>query len=382
MKQNVFLLVLSILLIASCSSPESKNEQGACTFNLPMQQRDDSPDNFNKFFKFSHVISLETRDDCLIKAISKVLFYKKEIYILDKREKQILAFDERGKFLRSYTHRGSSPQEYVYLTDFSILNDTLYLIDGIQGKLLLYGMNDSFIGTEKIERTHAIHFFNKQRYASNRGLGLAERNSRHSYHSYAFYDNSKLVEEDVRFNRHLLGYSFTHGFGSNYFYTYNDSVFTLFPFNDTIYSIHASSGRLAPYLAIHIGTDRVNVSTGKAQIEVLRKVPPAVFAFYKWGNYHLFSYSYKGKSYNVLIRENDILFHGSFICDSNYLPIHTVAYDSDDEHELLLSVVQPFEIGFEKYANKNPVIKSLAAKVTADSNPILVFYKPLFQTLK
>lgn len=375
--RSTSLIIPFVCLLISCQQvkQQSANEE-VRTLEMPSQRRDAS-DTFNDFFRYSHLIPLETNDGCLIRFISKIAFYKEHIYILDALDKGVLAFDMHGHFVRGYKHLGQGPEEYVSLTDFSIQNDTLHLIDCGQGRLLSYTLDDAFISAAPIEKTDAIYLFSKDRYASNRGFGLAKQNSNTSK-SYAFYDNGKMIVEDVPFNKHLLGRRFTYGFGNNYFYTYADSVFTLFPLNDTIYGVNPQSGKLSPYIAIETGGESISLKDGEAQVKKLSETGTSIFALYKWNSHLLFTYK-KGKEWvNVLTHNDNVLFHGQFIRDENYLPIHTVSYDTDKEHNLLLSIIQPSEIGFQPYSDKSPVIKELAAKVTDDSNPILVFYQPQF----
>lgn len=379
MKRSLFtFLVISFAcLLNSCQQVKQEvHKEEVHTLKMPSQRRDAST-MFNDFFRYSHLVPLETNDDCLIRFISKIAFYKERIYILDALDKGVLTFDMQGRFVRGYKHLGQGPEEYASLTDFCIRNDTLFLIDRSQGRLLSYTLDDTFISSESIEKTDAIYLFSKDRYASNRGFGLAKQNSNTSQ-SYAFYDNGKMIVEDVPFNKHLLGRRFTYGFGSNYFYTYADSVFTSFPLNDTIYWVNTQSGELSPYIAIKTGGESIDLRDGEAQVKELSETGTSIFALYKWDSHLLFTYK-KGKEWiNVLTHNDNVLFHGQFIRDENYLPIHTVSYDTDKEHNLLLSIIQPSEIGFQPYSDKSPVIKELAAKVTDDSNPILVFYQPQF----
>ncbi len=373
----IFLIIPYVCLLNSCQQVKQKaaNEE-VRTLEMPSQRRDAS-DTFNDFFRFSHLIPLETNDDCLIRFISKIAFYKERIYILDALDKGLLAFNMQGQFVRGYKHLGQGPEEYASLTDFSIQNDTLYLIDCGQGRLVSYTLDDTFISSASIEKTEAVHLFSKDRYASNRGFGLAEQNSNTSQ-SYAFYDKGKRTVEDVPFNKYLLGHRFTYGFGNNYFYTYTDSVFISFPLNDTIYWVNAQSGELSPYIAIQTGEESIGLEDREAQVKKLSETGTSIFALYKWNSHLLFTYK-KGKEWtNVLTHNDNVLFHGRFVWDENYLPVHTVSYDTDKEHNLLLSIIQPSEINFQRYAAESPVIKELSTKITDDSNPILVFYQPVF----
>ena len=370
---RLFLLAITLLcLFISCEQLGRKAVEKVQTLDLT-SQREDNPKLFNDYFKYVHSIPLETNDSCLIRFISKIQFYKETIYILDALEKSVFAFDRQGQFLRSYKHQGQGPEEYTSLTDFFVKNDTLFLLDGRQGRLLQYTLEDTFIAVDAIERTDAIYLWDKGRYASHRGFGFAVRNNE-QFHSYAFYKNGEMMEESVPFNKHLLGHRFTHGFGSNQFYTYNDSVYALFSFNDTIYAVDAQSGKLSPYLAIKTSGKRIRLDDGKAEVEKLSETSSSIFGFYKWRLYQMFTYTQGNEWINVLAHHNEILFHGKWGRDENHLPVHVVCYDTDRGHELLLSVIQPSEINFQKC----PVAKDWANTVTVESNPILVFYQPKF----
>ena len=230
---------------------------------------------------------------------------------MDALEKSVFAFDKQGRFLQRYEHLGQGPEEYTSLTDFFVKNGTLFLVDGRQGRLLQYTLEDTFIAVDAIERIDAIYLWDKGRYASHRGFGFAVRNNE-QFHSYAFYKNGEMVQENAPFNKHLLGRRFTHGFGSNNFYAYNDSVYALFSFNDTIYSVNAHSGTLSPYLAIKTSGKRIQLDDGEAEVKKLSKTSSSIFGFYKWRQHLMFAYTKGDEWINVLACNNEILFHGKW----------------------------------------------------------------------
>ena len=217
----------------------------------------------------------------------------------------------------------------------------------------------------------------------NKKLGVADRNSDKLYCSYAFYDEGKKVHEKVPFNKHLCGYAFTHGEGANNFYVYGDSIFTLFPFNDTIYTVK-NDGDLNPYMVIKIGKEYICLDDDKKQVDKLRteQIVSSIHAFYKWDKYLFFSYFYKDDPCKSVLVKDDctILYHGSLALDENLLPIHTVAYDTDNAERLLLSVIRPFEILpiAKDRTGKSIVWDELSGRISEEGNPILVFYEPIF----
>lgn len=376
-------IVLLIFLLCSCShSNHSVKDINCSTFEVPLS-REDSSGVFNSFFKLKHLVVLETKDESIIRRISKVAFYKGNIFIMDHIEKKIFVFNENGDFLKSYHHYGQGPGEYVSLADFMIKNDTLYLLDELGGRLLQYSMADSLLHVQNVDKAEGVYVFSDGKFALNKKLGVADGNTDKLYCSYAFYNQGKKVREEVPFNKHLCGYSFTHGEGANNFYAYDDSIFTLFPFNDTIYTVK-NDGELKPYMAIQIGKEHIRLDDDKKQVDKLRTelITPFIHAFYKWDKYLFYSYFYKddpGRS--VLVKDDcTLLYHGSLGLDENRLPIHPVAYDTDNTERLLLSVIRPFEImpATKNRTGKNRILDKLAGRVSEEGNPIFVFYEPLF----
>ncbi|WP_308554354.1 6-bladed beta-propeller [uncultured Mediterranea sp.] len=372
------ILLLCICLMTSCQDKKVEVEHGVDILEVPLQREDDFA-SFLSHFDFSHIVPLETNDSCLIRFITKIQIYESQIYILDKLQKQIFTFNEEGGFLKRYKHLGQGPGEYSSLTDFSIVHDTLYLVDGSKGRLLRYRLDDTFIDEETIGVTDGVYVFSDRRWALNKKFGSSTHTS--SCQCYAFYEDGKEVYQDIPFNEHLRGYAFTQGEGGNNFYAYDDSVFTFFPYNDTIYTVNAGSGRLTPYMAVRVGDERIRLDDDKVTVNRLRKkdITPTIHAFYKWGNYHLFAYFHKDNpcKYVLLKGKDNVLFHGTSAWDENYLPIKVVAYDTDSNCHLLLSVIRPYEIP-SRYSDKSPILKKLSDNVSAEDNPILVFYRPTF----
>lgn len=382
MKKNTLIIFLTFLVLSCNQGVRSDKMVNCVTLEVPLS-REDSPKTFDSLFKLKHLVALETNVECLIRRVSKIVFYKNNIYVLDGREKKIFTFNDKGDFLKCYNHLGQGPGEYVSLVDFTVKNDTLFLLDGSGAQLLQYSLADSLLCTLKIDKAEGLYVFSNGKFALNRKLGFADRDPDNSYRSYAFYDKSKKVHDRIPFNKHLCGYSFTHGEGANNFYTYDDSIFTLFPFNDTIYSVK-ENGDLNPYIAVQIGKEHINLSDDKKQVDKLRieGITPSIHAFYKWNEYLFFSYFYKDKPSKCALAKKDgnILYHGSLTLDENLLPIHAVAYDTDDTNKLLLSVMRPFEILpiAKRNSGKSNILDELADKCLEDGNPIFAFYEPKF----
>lgn len=386
MKRKLLLTALSAFLLLSCNSNHSSKVKGTeniVTVDIPSSEANFSK-NFDSLFDFRNFVALETNDECLLKKVSKVSFYNKEIYILDEREKKIYVFSNEGKYRRCYSHLGQGPGEYLSLSDFTIKKDTLYILDGLGGKLLQYGLNDSLLKSLDVEKAQGIHVFSNTKFALNKALGHADGSTKKVHYSYVMYDKGNKLYDEVPFNSHLCGYGLSLGSGANSFYTYNDTVYTLFPYNDTIYTIDNERGNLRPYLAAGKNIERIHLDDDKKQVDKFRKewLIPSIFSFYKWGKHLFFAYSYKKEGFKFVFAEEngDILYHGPLGLDKNRLPIHPVAYDTDAADGCLLSVINSFEVLSiaEKGTKGSNVLNEISNKIQQDDNPVLVFYNVKF----
>ena len=380
MKKSKLIYLLLLFICFACTDRREPKEK-VRSIVIPVD-RVDKPALFDSFFKMSRYIRLETTPECLIRKISKVVFYRENIYIQDSETNKISVFSGDGKYLKGIDHKGQGPGEYLRLTDFSIKDDVLYLLDRSGGKLLLYSLEDAFIDAKDIEKARTVSVLADGKYAVNMELGCADNMQNKQYYSYAYYEDSEAIHKDVAYNRELCGLSFSLSEGGNGFYTYSDSLFTLFPFNDTIYTVNHKDGRLSPYLSIKIGDKSIGLQDDKDEVKKLQKqgISTSVFSFYKLNSWTLFSYYYResNRQYALVDANNEVLFNGPFGLDANKIPVRIIAYDDDKEIAEVMSVAYPFELLriAKRHAATSDVLKQIATQISEEDNPILFFYEP------
>lgn len=365
-------------VFASCRQRKDAAFCGVPVINVPLDRKD-NPALFDSIFRFSHYIVLETNDKSLIRHIGKIVFAGDDIYVLDDRENKILVFDENGKYIRQHSHLGQGPGEYLSLRDFQVKGDTLFLLDRLGAKLLAYGTNDSLLQVKEVEKAKGFYLFGNGSYALNMELGSADGRTGKQFYSYAYFDGEKPVVRGGAYNKELCGLSFSQDEGANSFYLYNDSLFTFFPYNDTIYCVDREKGRLLPYMSVLIGDERITMEDGKARIKELKEkgIVNSIFSFYKWDNRMLFSYYYKkeNRKYVLADSEGNVLFKGAFTLDKDKLPVRVVPYDGNSNKKLLSLINSTVLLSLaEKYGEKSRTLKDISEKVTEEGNPVLVFY--------
>ena len=77
--------------------------------------------------------------DTFVSMITKVAMTDNRIYVLDPKLSKVVVFDSKGKGVGQVGCKGQGKSEYVSITDFCLSdNGDIYLIDGVQKKLLVF----------------------------------------------------------------------------------------------------------------------------------------------------------------------------------------------------------------------------------------------------
>ena len=83
-------------------------------------------------------ITLETTDDCLIGEVLKIIYEDDMLIVADNMSHSVFFFNTEGKFLNSICKIGRGPDEYFELTDISVRDGKVWLLDNISCKVLCY----------------------------------------------------------------------------------------------------------------------------------------------------------------------------------------------------------------------------------------------------
>ncbi|PHN01283.1 6-bladed beta-propeller [Flavilitoribacter nigricans] len=142
-----FILLIVLISILACQS-DSAVPQG---LSSPVRIEIDIRDTTSYFVpKTHHFIKLESNESSLIENIRFVKKENDRIWILDDKRSAILTFDHEGKFLFRIESLGKGPGEYLYLDDFDVYEDKIYLLSGYQRKLLIFNEDGNFISERSI----------------------------------------------------------------------------------------------------------------------------------------------------------------------------------------------------------------------------------------
>lgn len=141
---KIYLCVVLSLLFVSCF--ESKEKK----YIISIDTNRIKTIKLDELFSEIEINPLHTSDSSLISEIIKIIFWKDELYILDRKQKAILIFDVNGRFYRKLRKVGRGPGEYLDIADFTInpYNNNIELVDG--QNLYVYDNIGRFINRVKI----------------------------------------------------------------------------------------------------------------------------------------------------------------------------------------------------------------------------------------
>lgn len=105
--------------------------------------------NLSRIGKELSYLPLETSPQCLIQEIDKILFSKSFIFVNDTRNR-LLQFDKNGKFLRQIGSLGRGPEEYLFVYDFCLNEETNEIYIFSLDKMLVFSFEGKFKKTIKL----------------------------------------------------------------------------------------------------------------------------------------------------------------------------------------------------------------------------------------
>jgi hypothetical protein len=141
-----------------------------------------SENGIDNFFESYYSISLETKDECLISDIKKIIISNEKLYILDEKQPQIFIFDKNGYYLNKIDKKGEGPTEYYDIADFFVFDSSICLLSRIGRKILVYSDNIEFI------KSYSLSDFYDYFYPVNGNVFLYANYSNDTHYNISVYN--------------------------------------------------------------------------------------------------------------------------------------------------------------------------------------------------
>jgi len=143
--KNYFFTLLLLIVICSCTSKNVDNRtiDVARAINNPISL------GINKYVSKIKYVPLETKSECMIGDVKKILKSKEFIFVADFSD-NLFVFDLNGKFVKKVGNKGKGPNEYNTITDFAINNVKNEIIIASLNEFLVFKFNGDFIRKSRL----------------------------------------------------------------------------------------------------------------------------------------------------------------------------------------------------------------------------------------
>lgn len=159
MKAYYIIIALLILVTNGCSDKKQEVLQNVVPIVVDW-------DNIIEKFDYSPlvedsalIVPLETRDDCLIGNIFKLVYQNHKIYVADDLGKAVYVFDETGRLLSKLRAVGNGPKEYLAIEGFTVHNSQLLIYDKMKRKILFYKEDGQFLYEKDASKVWGMDLF-------------------------------------------------------------------------------------------------------------------------------------------------------------------------------------------------------------------------------
>ena len=150
---RLLVLFCAGILVVSCREQKKSAPTGADVKEVTFKE---APKDFliASSFKNIHMIQLETKEECLISDIKRVVDVEGKVYVLT-RTNEIFCFDRAtGKYIRTIGRLGEGPGEYVSAMDicYDEKEKCICVVDYYKGAIHSYSLDGRFIGDRQLDK--------------------------------------------------------------------------------------------------------------------------------------------------------------------------------------------------------------------------------------
>ncbi len=146
---------------------------------------------FKNYFSIKKIIVLETNEESMISSVSKILYIKDNIYILDLKYSGVKVFNKEGKYLFSIGKLGQGPGEFSKIFDMNYdkKNSCIHIFSNDDMKMAKFKLNGDFVSESKVPFFSAYFSLIEDKYLFYSNYNTSELN-----------DRNNLILSDLKFN--------------------------------------------------------------------------------------------------------------------------------------------------------------------------------------
>ncbi|NVK85921.1 MAG: 6-bladed beta-propeller [Cytophagia bacterium] len=226
------LLITSLLIFSlfhACSSSDPKEKDSS--FHTYSVNLSGTEKHFFEQIESLSLTVLEETDSSLFGTISNIELHGSSLYVVEGKQRRLFQFSNQGKFLALLNSVGEGPNEYLRITDLSIKEGKITILDQPRQRVSFWTQNLQFIDSEK--------------------LGFSANNFQVLNDGTYLFDNSYILPNDTTFSslivtnhdfsiqRGLIPFSHERqlGFANNSIQQLDEGYYYRPIYNDTVYFI-------------------------------------------------------------------------------------------------------------------------------------------------
>lgn len=386
MKSKIFILLIVLLNFSSCSFRESKihNASDIIPIELSALEEIDPFTSSNKYFNKYRLLRLETKDDCLIKWIEKIVVDENYLFIKDSNHK-LYVFDLiTGHFFNSIGKIGTGPTELLTFVDFYIdsIEKAVFIYDMSKAKMFKYSYrgdlleilncsNCQFSDFTNLTYVHGgdiiLTMFNNSSVRYNyKVLDTGKYNLKGEYLPYCATGFLNLVFKDQKVACNKTDcYAVTYLSDTVYQYTSKDSFCPKYIFNSSLK--HVESNTFKEVNSFEIAFEAATLIKKKG-------FSPEILELYATDELLYFPYYLGIDEYKIYwnIKKQKGYYTKNYI---NMDPVKCTDNIIASTNDALIRAIPSEELlnARDKYEYTSAEIEILK-KIKEEDNPVLVFY--------
>lgn len=322
--------------------------------------------NLAAFTQFS-TVKLEAIDESLLGDVAKVVCHGNKIYVLSMLEPTLFIFDQSGKF-QAKLARGQGPGEVTFVSDMTVYNDTLYVLDGYRS-VKAYDLNGHYIAEKvRFDRPYFSIAFTEE------GMYLLDPNINRKS-DYNLYLITSQGEEKTFLpkNKWFKEVSIAT-------YSFMRDRYIVWPLSDTIYKAEAGSSDVISAYLVDFKGKWIDGQEYKTAVTNEDMYGGSLNKYARWlkdfiplrGGGVFFSFKYD-RDYFVKYRNGEALLYSNLLPGMPEMKQAAVGSVNDS----LIYVYTPEELReYKKEHSTSPEEKSRCLDESAEDenlNPVLIF---------
>lgn len=380
-QQSLFLVAFNItfFLMSSCSNPIEEAIANDCLCKqVNVDLKSDNYVDLDSIMELVGFIKLESKQNCLIGKVEKLIITDNEIIITDKSiARAVFVFNLDGTFRTKISQQGRGPQEYLEISDVFMMNNDseISILDNLNNRILSFNCFGEFLYSIK----NLPWYYAVESIDTCTLIGFDLFNTKKLNKSFIVQDLYGKVNYTFGNNKYSGNFSYSRKFNLYRFY---DGVYGSVNFENTIYRFTKDS----VYASYKINTippiiDDSNFKTNKSFKDKTRKSGHFNGEFLNMEQYILFEIMNINFDNPICVYDkmSDTTIKIRKVSNNPLMSLWSFPLSCTDGNKCysVVSASQACrfkEILYEQFES-NQSLEMFYSELTADSNPIILLTK-------